>query len=67
MVNEAERRELAAMSMTDKAMQLNALMSSVKALGWTEDLAAQESEVRARWAKLRSRLPHVSPMVWKKS
>ncbi len=52
-VNLAERRELQATSMEQKAKQLAALMASVEGLGWKEALAAEENEVRERWNELR--------------
>lgn len=52
-VNAAERKELRATSMVHKLRQLAALMASVKPLGWTTALAAEEAEVRDRWNQLR--------------
>ena len=52
-VNAAEREELRTTSVADKLRQLSALMASVKELGWTETLAAEEPEVRDRWKRLR--------------
>ena len=47
-VNDAERRELRAMSIEQNAQQLAALMASVAKFGWMEALAREESEVRDR-------------------
>jgi putative transcriptional regulator len=52
-VNAAERQELAATPVARKFHQLAALMNSAAALGWTEVLAAEESQVRDRWIRLR--------------
>ena len=52
-VNAAELEELRATSMEENLRQLAALMASVKALGWTESLEAEEVEVRERWNRLR--------------
>jgi hypothetical protein len=52
-VNLAEQRELQTTSIDQKARQLAALMESVEALGWTEALASEETEVRERWNELR--------------
>jgi hypothetical protein len=49
----AEREELASTPMALKFRQLAALMASAQKLGWTEELAAEEDEVRKRWARLR--------------
>ena len=57
-VNRAEREELRGTPINKKFEQLAALMSSVKELGWTKPLAAEEKEVRERWNKLR-KLYHV--------
>ena len=54
MVNAAERAELQATPLDRKLHQLAALMASVEPLGWTEALAAEESQVRARWNRLRA-------------
>jgi hypothetical protein len=54
MVNTAERAELRTTPLDHKFRQLAALMASVQALGWTEALAAEEAEVRARWNRLRA-------------
>ena len=35
-------------------------MTPVPPLGWTEALAAEEVEVRARWNRLRAALPLVA-------
>jgi len=52
-VNDAEREELRNTPVEVKFRQLAALMASAQALGWTEDLAGEEAEVRERWARLR--------------
>ena len=52
-VNAAELKELRVTTIERKARQLIALMSSVGELGWNEALAAEESEVRERWNRLR--------------
>ncbi len=52
-VNAAEREELRATPMVHKLRQLASLMASVKSLGWTTALAAEEAEVRDRWNQLR--------------
>jgi hypothetical protein len=54
MVNTAERAELRTTPLDRKLRQLAALMASVQALGWTEALAAEDAEVRARWNRLRA-------------
>lgn len=56
MVNMVERAELLTTPLDRKLYQLAALMASVQALGWTEALAAEEDEVRARWSRLRATL-----------
>ncbi len=56
MVNAAERAELQATSLDRKLHQLAALMASVEPLGWTDALAAEEAQVRARWNRLRAAL-----------
>ena len=53
MVNAAEQAELRTTSLSQKLHQLAALMGSVQSLGWSEALAAEETEVRARWTRLR--------------
>jgi transcriptional regulator with XRE-family HTH domain len=52
-VNAAEREELASTPVADKFRQVAALLSSGEKLGWTEALAAEEEQVRQRWARLR--------------
>lgn len=52
-VRAAEVAELRLTSMAEKLRQLIALMSSAGELGWIGPLAAEESEVRARWQQLR--------------
>lgn len=56
MVNAAEQAELQATSLDQKLRQLAALMASVEPLGWTEALAAEGTEVRDRWNRLRALL-----------
>lgn len=56
MVNAAERIELLKTPLDHKLRQLAALMASVQPLGWTDALAAEEAEVRARWNRLRAAL-----------
>ncbi len=53
MVGAAERDELRATSMDKKLRQLAALMASVAKLGWDEALAAEETEAREQWRRLR--------------
>lgn len=57
-VNAAEREELRSTPMAVKVLQLASLMASASELGWTEALAAEETEVRDRWIRLR-RVFHV--------
>ena len=52
-VNAAEVEELRSTPMEQKARQLAALMLSVRDLGWTEALEAEDAAVRARWNRLR--------------
>jgi transcriptional regulator with XRE-family HTH domain len=52
-VNAAEREELASTPVADKFRQVAALVASREKLGWTEALAAEEDQVRLRWARLR--------------
>lgn len=54
MVNAAEQAELRATSLRQKLYQLAALMASVPSLGWSEALGQEETEVRARWNRLRA-------------
>ena len=54
MVNAAEQAELRATPLSHKLQQLAALMASVPPLGWSEALAQEEAEVRARWNRLRA-------------
>lgn len=56
-VNAAEREELAATPVAHKFRQLAVLLASAGKLGWTGALAAEEEQVRDRWARLR-RLCH---------
>lgn len=53
LVNAEEVEELRRTSLDHKIGQLASLMASVKQLGWDTALAAEESEVRARWLRLR--------------
>ena len=53
-VNEAELEELRATTAAIKFQQLTSLMLSALALGWTMGSEAEETEMRARWAKLRA-------------
>jgi hypothetical protein len=55
-VNAAEREELINTPVMHKLLQLAALMASVKPMGWSEALAAEEAEVRDRWSRLRKAL-----------
>jgi hypothetical protein len=52
-VNEAERDELRNTPLEVKLRQLAALMASVDQLGWREGLAAEETQARDRWKRLR--------------
>jgi len=52
-VNAAELRELKKTPLLTKTIQLAALMSSVRSMGWQKALSGQEKEVRVRWQKLR--------------
>ena len=52
-VQAAEDEELASRPVAEKFRQLAGLMASAQQLGWTEDLAGKEDEVRQRWARLR--------------
>ncbi len=52
-VNAAERKGLRATPVIDKLRQLAALMASAEKLGWTQALAAEDTEVRDRWNRLR--------------
>ena len=53
LVNDAEREELRNTSDEQKFRQLAVLMASCDALGWTEQLAQEEEDVRALWIRLR--------------
>lgn len=53
LVNAAEREELRTTPLTRKLRQTAALMASIGQLGWTEQLASEEAEVRERWNRLR--------------
>jgi len=52
-VNAAEREELAATPMVHKFLQLAALLTSARNLGWIDIQTEEEGQVRNRWAKLR--------------
>lgn len=51
-VNAAEREELISMPIAHKFRQLAALQASAGKFGWTAALAAEEDQVRQRWARL---------------
>jgi len=53
---EAERAALRATSPDEKFRQFAALMASVESMGWSDALAAEDAEVRARWIRLREAL-----------
>ena len=53
LVNDFEVDELRSTSATRKLRQLNELMQTARTLGWSESLAAEETVVRERWARLR--------------
>ena len=52
-VNAFQRAELRRTPIELKLRQLGTLMSWAKDLGWTEQLKAEEDEVRKRWDRLR--------------
>lgn len=52
-VNAAEIEELRSTPAAQKFRQLAALMVSAKELGWSEELAAEEAQVRELWNRLR--------------
>ena len=52
-VQVAEDEELASTPVTEKFRQLTGLMAAAQQLGWHEELAVEEDEVRQRWARLR--------------
>jgi len=54
-VNHAERVELRAASLEQKAKHLAALMASVESFGWSKALASEEIVVRERWNELRKK------------
>jgi hypothetical protein len=56
MVNATERAELRTIPLNRKLRQLAVLMASVQPFGWTDVLAAEEAELRARWNRLRAAL-----------
>lgn len=53
LVNAREREELRATTPDQKLRQVAALMDSVQLFGWDRALAAEEDEVRSRWARLQ--------------
>ncbi|MCP4592045.1 MAG: hypothetical protein GY842_15020 [bacterium] len=53
LVNEAEHTELRATPYDVKLRQIAALMASVRALGWHDQLASEEDQARQRWTRLR--------------
>lgn len=55
-VESLQRRELLAISPTEKFQQLCELMEWARAFGWETSLAAEEQQVRERWILLRRRL-----------
>jgi hypothetical protein len=55
MVNEAEIVELRQTPIAEKLQQTAALMASVQAMGWDDTIGVDESEVWARWQRLRAR------------
>jgi putative transcriptional regulator len=55
-VNAAERKELVSTPVAHKFRQIAALLESAGKLGWTETRAAEEDQVRERWARLRKEL-----------
>jgi transcriptional regulator with XRE-family HTH domain len=52
-VQVAEDEELVSTPVTEKFRQLTGLLAAAQQLGWHEELAAEEDEVRHRWARLR--------------
>ena len=56
LVNAAERKELRSTPVELKFQQVAVLMASAKHLGWARALAAEETEVRNRWNRLRKAL-----------
>ena len=52
-VGAAELEELRRTPVATKFRQLAALMASVQELGWEQELASEETEVRNRWKRLR--------------
>ncbi len=52
-VNSAEKEELRATPIEQKAKQLAALMESAAMTGWKDPVASEESVVRERWNELR--------------
>ncbi|MBI3795817.1 MAG: hypothetical protein HY268_02470 [Deltaproteobacteria bacterium] len=54
MANAAEQAELLTTPLDRKLRQLAAPMASVQPLRWTDALAAEEAEVRARGNRLRA-------------
>lgn len=54
MVNEAEIIELRQTPIVEKLRQTAVLMTSVQAMGWDDTVGADETEVWARWQRLRA-------------
>ena len=52
LVNEKEIEELRGMTVEERLRQLDAMFRLAHELGWDEALAAEEEEVRERWARL---------------
>ncbi len=57
-INALEAEELRAMTPDEKLRQLAALMESVDAMGWRDELEEGVEEVRERWHRIRSRYRH---------
>ncbi|MCZ6820934.1 MAG: hypothetical protein O7G31_15810 [Calditrichaeota bacterium] len=54
-VNAAEIKELRNTSLAEKLQQTAALMASVQAMGWSETLDSDETEIWQRWQQLREK------------
>jgi hypothetical protein len=54
-VNAFQQQEARATTLIERLGQLNALMMSVRSLGWAEALGTGEDAVRERWCLLRRR------------
>jgi transcriptional regulator with XRE-family HTH domain len=52
-VNAAEREELGSLPVAHKFRQLAALMASAGKFGYSQARAAEENQIRKRWARLR--------------